>query len=336
MPPACLPQIRLLVHGPGLGVAGSGADGSLRHRDIPQWGIRQATGALGDANLLLVVDQLVYSSVPAGQVGIADPTPLWQALCQTGRIVPAPLEARQWLPPDVNETVPPCPDGVARWLAAQRAAGAAWQAQEALAATLHQAKGASGVPWREALREAGLAQAKHLFRNRLQTLDVLATLGTWGVRDDDDGEIAHEVLGSASIHVWRNLAVADLAAAIPHDWDDMAPLYACCGLSGEPWLTLRLPALSGANPAAVADLLHSDALAQVREALRVALSSGECAGVADAVAEALERLVPAGLRAQGLHRTLMFHGRVAIGPGDSPSRGSAALAISSWRPGSFQ
>lgn len=329
MPSTRGPQLRLLVHLPGRGVAGSGADGSLAHRDIPAWGVRGATGAVVESGLLLVADGLVVDPAAARGDLFGDPPALWQTLMDRGRIVVGPATAPC---PDPAGAGPGHPQQVGGWLAAQRAGGTAWKRQEALAESLHRQGPGGQTPWREALRAAGLSEAKHRFRNRLQTLEVLATLGSWGVGEGVDEEIAAEVLAADPLHVLSNLRAAAAAGAVPHDWVDMAPLYACVGLAAEARLEVRLPVLSGADPAAVADLLGSDVLAAARAAMRAGLWDTDGSAAAEAVEQELRRIVPARLCVQELSRTLAFHGASCEATADLCPPGVGLLAIDRWVP----
>lgn len=296
----------------------------LAYRAIPGWGVRQATGAVAEINLLLVADRLLGAPPPAGNVGFGDRPALWQALSEAGRILPASPEAE----PPGSDGVMPSPQEVGRWLTALRAGGETWERQEAVAEALHQAGPRAHIPWRDALRQAGLSAARHQFRNRLQTLDVLATLGSWGVEEGLDEELAAEVLGPACGHVRRSLRAAAPAGAIAHDWEDMAPLYACSGFAPRPWVEVCLPVLTEADPDAVAELLVSDALSPARRALCRGLCEAAGSPVAETVAEAIDCAVPMHLRVRGVVRTLAFHGPL---PG-LQEIGVAAVAISSWRP----
>ena len=319
----CPRELTLSIPPCGSGMSGPDAADALAYRAIPGWGVRQATGAVGEINLLLVADRLLGAPPPAGDVGSGDRPALWQALLEAGRVLLAPPETGA----SGSDAAMPPPQDVDRWLTALRAGGEAWERQEAVAEALHRAGPRQDLPWRDVLRQAGLSAARHQFRNRLQTLDVLATLGSWGVEEGLDEELAAEVLGPAYGHLRRSLRAAAPAGAVAHDWEDMAPLYACSGFAPRPRLEVCLPVLTDAEPEAVAELLISDALDPARRALCRSLSEPSGPSVAEVVAEAVDRAVPARLRVPGVAITLAFHGPLS----DLRQIGVAAVAISSWR-----
>lgn len=340
---------QLLVHPLSRPMA-PGEGGSLRHREIPGWGVQEATGAIAEANLLLVVDRLVRTSgepcwaeaavpqaAPPGETGDAlsgscafgDSPALHRQLAEAGRIVDAPLDGlavpEDWL----HEMGGCCQDAISCWLAAERRGAAAWNEQESIAEALHRRGPLRGTPWRDALRDKGLSVARHAFRNRVQTLEVLSTLTAWGVESEEDRQIAVEVLGADPRHIHANLWVAARTGAIAHDWSDLEALYLCYTEPDAPaWLEVMLPVLAGGEADRVGDLLASDDCAHARELLVHGLRAGPRAS--EEVTAAAMRAAPVQFRVPGLRRRLTFHRIPDCLAARLPEPGASLLATSRW------
>jgi len=350
MTPSAAPAgTQLLVHPLSRPMA-RGDGGSLRHREIPGWGVQEATGAIADANLLLVVDRLVWASgeacwagagvpqaAPRGEASdgvcyggtFRDPPALHRRLAEAGRIVDAPLDAltvpEDWL----HEMGGCCLDAVSCWLAAERHSAAAWNEQEGIAEALHGHGPLRGMPWRDVLCDAGLSVARHTFRNRVQTLEVLSTLTAWGVENEEDRQIAVDVLGADPRHIHANLWVAARTGTIAHDWSDLEALYLCYSEPDAPaWLEVTLPVLAGSEADRVGDLLASDDCTHARELLVHGLREGPRAS-ADVTAAAM-RAAPVPLRVPGLRRRLTFRRLPDCLSARLPEPGASLLAISRW------
>jgi len=331
--PAGWPRTQLLVHPLSRPMA-LGDGGSVLHREVPGWGVQEATGAIGDANLLLVVDRLVRASgepgdAPCDSGTFRDPPALHRRLVEAGRIVEAPPEALMVSGDWLDEMAGCCLDAVSCWLAAERESAAAWGEQESVAEALHGRGPLRGMPWRDALRDAGLSASRHAFRNRVQALEVLSTLTAWGVESEEDRQIAVEVLGADLRRIHANLWVAARAGAIAHDWSDLEALYLCYAEPDAPaWLEVTMPVLAGGEAERVGDLLASDECARARELLACALGEGQKAS--EDVTAAAMRAAPPRLCVPGLMRRLTFHRLPDCLVARLPRPGVHLLAISRW------
>lgn len=305
--------MRIFVHSLNCapGVAASDKE-RLLHRELPGWGIMQATGSVADSALLLIADELVVDEPwtrgqTKSEAQFRDADDLLRRLEEHGLVVR--VDSKEAWDDASARIAGAVEEGLRRpgpWLDALRDSAGRWTQQEALVERLWEAMHPDGRSWSEHLRRVGLSSVKHNYRNQSQAIAALISLREWDDEAAQDARLLHEAVGRELQYLHAAVHVSATLGAVPHDWSDFGPLYArLSGPGATAALALRLPGLRAESVPVVADLLASAALATSREMTAAALA-GDDVSPADIERELLGA-VPRECRAPHAYRHVSFH-----------------------------